>query len=51
MDKITTEFSYATKMQWFVFHLQKVADIFQLIINEIEKADGNVPEKGGCVIS
>lgn len=29
---------------------QKVADIFQTIIFEIEKAEGNIPEKGGCVL-
>ena len=32
--------------------LQKVADIFSTIINEIEKAEGNnVKEEGGCIIS
>ncbi|CAH1774143.1 unnamed protein product [Owenia fusiformis] len=30
---------------------QSVSDIFNAIIMEIEKAEGNVPEKSGCVIS
>eukprot|EP00920_Eleutheroschizon_duboscqi_P011387 GHVT01027012.1.p1 GENE.GHVT01027012.1~~GHVT01027012.1.p1 ORF type:complete len:183 (-),score=17.56 GHVT01027012.1:813-1361(-) len=30
---------------------QKVSDIFHSLVMEIEKAEGNVPDKGGCVIS
>jgi len=30
---------------------QKVSDIFQSIVYEIEKSEGNIQEKGGCILS
>ena len=31
--------------------LQKVTDIFHSIVYETEKAEGNIQEKSGCVLS
>lgn len=56
--EVTVEDGRRLATSWKAAHLeasakenQKVVDIFHTIINEIEKAEGNVPEKGGCLLS
>ena len=33
------------------FPFQSVGDVFTQMITAIERAEGNEPEKGGCVVS
>ena len=49
---VVTQYKKTKQKQFpFDFFFQKVKDIFQSIIWEIEKAEGNVEDKSGCVIS